>query len=229
MKKKLFAMGLGAALAAGAAFGELISWNVDALIPDNDPMGLQDTRELSGFLDVIDALEVWLKISAAPSSLAWNGDLFVTLQHDSGYAVLLNRVGVTASQPLGYGHNGFEITFAIGGLDIHNYSSYSPVFGGAGELLGTWGVDGRNVDPDLVLDTDARTDMLASFAGLDPNGNWTLFVADLNQNGAMQLDSWGLNVSAIPEPATTGLMLLGGMLLWRHGRSVARRRESTSS
>jgi hypothetical protein len=220
MKKKLFAMGLGMALAASAAMGELMSWDVDALIPDDDPTGLQDTRELSGFTDVIGTLEVWLKISAATNNLAWNGDLYVTLQHDSGYAVLLNRVGRTDSEPLGYDHNGFEITFALGGFDVHNYQANSPIFGGAGQLTGTWGVDGRNVDPGSVLASDARTDMLESFVGINPNGAWTLFVADLNQNAEMQLDSWGLNVTPIPEPGTFGLLALGAVALWRRRRRM---------
>jgi hypothetical protein len=218
MYKKLIAMGLGAALAATAALGELISWDVNALIPDNDPMGLQDTQELSGFLGAIDSLEVWLKISAATNNLAWNGDLFVSLQHDSGYAVLLNRAGRTESAPLGYGDNGFDLTFTIGALDIHTYQSQSPVFDLDGRLTGAWGVDGRNVDPDSVLDTSPRTDMLESFVGLNPNGNWTLFVADLNQNGAMQLDSWGLDVTPIPEPGTLGLLALGALALLRRRR-----------
>ena len=215
MKIKLLAMGLGATLAATAAFGELIIWEINALIPDNDPMGMQDTRVLSGFTDPIGALEVWLKISAAPSNWAWNGDLFVSLIRDDGYAVLLNRVGRTESEPLGYDGNGFEITFAIGGPDVHNYQNHSPMFDGEGRLTGTWGVDGRNVDGDLVLDTSLRTDMLASFVGLDPNGAWTLFVADMNLNGLVQLDEWGLNITPIPEPGTLGLLALGALALLR--------------
>ena len=215
MRSKLVAMGLGAALAATAAFGELIWWGVGKDIPDNDPMGLQDTQILSGFTDAIASLSVWLRIIATPADLAWNGDLYVTLQHDTGYAVLLNRVGRTESSPLGYGDNGFDLTFTIGALDVHNYLNHSPMFDGEGWLTGTWGVDGRNVDPDLVWDTSPRTDMLSSFVGLDPNGEWTLFVADMNLHGVAQLDAWGLDITPIPEPGTLSLLALGALALLR--------------
>ncbi len=219
MNKKLRVIGLGVALTASAAWGDWISWNVNALIPDNDATGLQDTRTVSGFTDVMASLEVRLRLSAAPDDLAWNGDLYVSLLHDTGFAVLLNRTGRTASSPLGYGDNGFDITFTLAGNDIHLYQTFSPTYDGDGRLLGTWGVDGRAVDADVVLDTSPRTDMLANFTGLDPNGTWTLFVADLNQNGLIQLDSWGLNIAVVPEPGTISLLVLGSLALLRRRRS----------
>ena len=51
--------------------------------------------------------------------------------------------------------------------------------------------------------------------GHQPNGDWTLFVADLNLNGTVQLDAWGLNITPIPEPGTLGLLALGALALWR--------------
>ena len=203
---------IGSALLAAPARGEVV-FTVDQAIPDNRETGLQDTQTLSGFTGAIGSLEVLLSISAADGDLAYNGDFYVTLQHDSGFAVLLNRVGRTDSNPLGYGHNGFELTFALAGPDIHLYEDYSPSYDGAGSLTGTWGVDGRNVDPDTVLGTSPRTDMLANFIGADPNGTWTIFLADLNPYGRATLDSWGLDITPIPEPGSLLLLGLGGLTL----------------
>ncbi len=110
--------------------------------------------------------------------------------------------------------------------DVHLYQNYSPDFNAQYLLTGSWGADGRNVDPDIVLDTDSRTAGLDTFNGLNPNGNWTLFVADLNQNGRASVVSWGLNVSAsIPEPATALLFGLGGMGAWMLRRNKAKSKE----
>jgi hypothetical protein len=82
-------------------------------------------------------------------------------------------------------------------------------------LTGTWGVDGRVTDPDSVLDTDTPSAFLDSFAGVDPNGSWTLFVADMSMNGVGEIKSWGLDISAtVPEPAALSILLLGIVLLW---------------
>ncbi|HBA85553.1 MAG TPA: PEP-CTERM sorting domain-containing protein [Verrucomicrobia bacterium] len=189
--------------------------NLNLAIPDNDEMGVQNTQSLNGYLNAIDTIEVSLRLSAAPADLAYNGDFYITLQHDSGFSVLLNRVGRTAGESLGYDNNGFDITFSLAASDLHLYQTFSPSYDGNGRLIGNWGADGRNVDPATVLDTDARTAGLDSFSGVNPNGNWTLFVADLNLNGNAQLDQWGLNITVIPEPATFGLLMLGCLLLLR--------------
>jgi subtilisin-like proprotein convertase family protein len=173
-------------------------------IPDNNALGISQTLELSGFTDPIESIEVRLVISETSASV-FNGDYFVTLQHDSGYAVLLNRVGRTDSNPFGYSDSGFDVTFTLSGGDIHAYQETSYTLGSSSELTGTWGVDGRETDPLQVVGTDARTATLSSFNGLDPNGNWTLFVADTSLNGEGTLESWGINVTVVPEPTTIAL------------------------
>lgn len=195
-----------------AARAEWSDWNVDTAIPDNEPMGLQNSQTLSGFTDVIGSIEVRLTLTGDP--LAFNGDFFISLQcANGGYAVLLNRVGRTESNSLGYGENGFDITFSLFASDVHLYQDYSPSYDSTGRLTGTWSPDARETDPDSVLDVDLRTANLDSFFGIDPNGVWTLFVADMNANGSATLDSWGLNIVVIPEPATLALLALGACAL----------------
>jgi len=153
--------------------------------------------------------EVYLTLDAKDADLAFNGDYYVSLQHDSGYSVLLNRVGRTASNSFGYDGNGFDVIFAFGGEDIHAYETSSFFTDAYEQLTGTWGADGRNVDPSVVLDSDDRTASLDSFIDLDPNGEWTIFLADMGSNGNGVLKEWGLNITAIPEPTAMLLCMIG--------------------
>ncbi|MCC7299658.1 MAG: PEP-CTERM sorting domain-containing protein [Verrucomicrobia bacterium] len=194
-------------------YGDWIYFGVNQGVPDNDPTGYQNTQTLTGLDPVIESIEVSLRLSGSPD--AFSGDYYVSLiGPNGGFAVLLNRVGRTSSNLLGYGDNGFDITFALGLQDVHLYQNGSPDFDAGYLLTGGWGADGRNVDPDIVLDTDSRTAGLDVFNGLNPNGNWTLFVADLNQYGTATVDSWGLNISTIPEPSSGLLLAIGGVVAW---------------
>ena len=61
---------------------------VNKTITDNNPFGVTDERTISGSaIDEIGQVNVFLNISGG-----FNGDLYVTLNHSSGYSVLLNRV-----------------------------------------------------------------------------------------------------------------------------------------
>jgi hypothetical protein len=118
---------------------------------------------------------------------------------------------------LGYSDPGFNVTFDDqGGTDIHLYSPNNT----ASPLTGTWSVDGRNVNPLTVTSADARTAFLSSFNGLDPNGSWTLFLADMSGGDQSTLASWSLEISIIPEPTTVAMMVFGVVAVgvWAHRR-----------
>jgi hypothetical protein len=141
----------------------------------------------------------------------FNGDLFGYLTHDSGFAVLLNRVGRTSGNTFGYTNSGLTLTLDdSAATDVH-------VNGGA--TTGTFQPDGRDNNPATTLDTTPRTALLSSFNGLDANGSWTLFLADVSPAGGSQfstLNDWTLvMVGTVPEPAVWALMSAGaaGMLL----------------
>jgi len=63
-------------------------------------------------------------------------------------------------------------------------------------LTGTWQPDGAGFN---------------SFLGLNPNGDWRLFLADLNGADMMTVNSWGLHLelSAVPEPSEWAAMSFG--------------------
>lgn len=200
---------------------------INTLIPDGKGSGLVNGQTLlsSQISGQITGLTLSLTISGVGTGGAYNGDLYATLQHGSGFTVLLNRPGKTAANPWGYGDNGLTLTFAdtVAAPDIHTYRT---TLGGppAGALTGTWSTDGRTADPAVVTDDPTtRTTALTDLFGLEASGQWTLFVADLEAGGQARLDSWALNidVAPVPEPGAwalaSGLGLLG-FALWRRGR-----------
>jgi len=163
------------------------------VVPDNNYSGWTDTRTIStlaGATIVPGTLEVTLNLSGG-----WNGDLYAYLVHGTGFAVLLDRVGYGGSGN-GYGDTGFNITLASSGNPIESYQDFSPSYNGFGQLLGTWQAEGA----------------LGNFNGLDPNGTWTLFIADLSAGGVTTVQSWGLQMEivAVPEVETWVAAALAG-------------------
>jgi subtilisin-like proprotein convertase family protein len=183
-------------------------------IPDADATGIADTQVISmPGADSITGLQVSLRISGG-----FNGDYYAYLRHGAtGFAVLLNRTGVSSSDPFGYSDSGFDITLSDSAAngDIHLYRTVSDPAGGV--LTGAWQPDGRNIDPSLVSDSTSRTATLNDFSGLDPNGDWTLFISDNSAFGIGTLLGWGLSITAdsnpgasVPEGGSTlALLMLG--------------------
>ncbi len=203
-------------------------------IPDNSFVGVSHEPTVStGGSGLLQSVKVSLTISSRGPEPMFNGDLYVTLRHGSGYSVLLNRVGRRADSSVGYADNGFQVTLADGAAsDIHTYrvtlggSDFVPISNAdpATPLTGSWQPDGRTSDPESVLSTSPRSASLGSFAGLDPNGEWTLFLADLSPGGLAQLESWSLELTVVPEPSAVATMaasaLLALALLRRHSARV---------
>jgi hypothetical protein len=52
-----------------------------------------------------------------------------------------------------------------------------------------------------------------SYNGLNPNGTWTLFIADLSAGAQSQLVSWELDITAVPEPVNVALGIFAGVFL----------------
>jgi hypothetical protein len=179
-------------------------------IPDGNPTGLMDIIDVTGVSGWLTNVTVSLDITGGT-----NGDYYAFLSCDNGgFAVLLNRVGKTSGNLLGYADAGFSITLDdLAAVDVHLYG------GNAGNpLTGAWRPDGRT-NVVNVLDTDPRTATLSSFNGRSPNGTWTLFIADMATDGEGTLVEWKLNFDTVPEPAALSLAALGAGLLavlrWR--------------
>ncbi len=218
MRKFFIFIVLAASLAAGrAALTETFSFNdINRAVPDGNPAGIIDGRTISSVITSISSITVGLRISGG-----YNGDLYVTLQHSSGFSVLLNRPGKTGSDAYGYGDAGFNIRFDDAAAnDVHTYQAITTP--GAGlPLTGTWQPDARNIDPTDVTASSTRSAYLSSFQGSAGSGTWTLFLADtVSGGGTATLSSWDLEITGVPEPTTIALGIFGGLAggLWGFAR-----------
>jgi hypothetical protein len=205
-----------------AEAGYSVAYAVDTVIPDDSSTGLLDSRMVS--LEPVPIAKVRIAVSLSPveGDVGFLGDLYLHVEHGGVRSVLLNRPGRRVGVPTGYDDDvAMTVTFDDGSPDIHGYR-VSPSTPLTGPLTGTFGPDARATDPSTVMDADARTLFLEGFEGMDPSGEWNLFVADLSGGGVHRLEGWALDIAVIPESGIWGV--LGGWLLWVGGREVLRRR-----
>ena len=177
--------------------------NLNEAIPDGNASGLHDVRAISSAIPHLSSVRLRLRVTGE-----FNGDLYGYVRHIRGgatnFCVLLNRPGRTAANPAGYADAGLDVVFddaAVAG-DIHRYKTNTIPPAGT-PLTGTWQPDGRRVDPEVVLDTTARTATLSSFTNADGSGEWTLFLADLASGGTNMLVNWELQLTGIATPAVS--------------------------
>lgn len=220
MKQKLLVVLAVLTLGSSAPAALSWSWNPGAPIPDANLNGWSDTRTLSGVWGFITDVNVTLNISGG-----FNGDLYVYLSHGGQTALLLNRVGRTALSGAGYGDAGFNITLSDGSADIHSYGG-----NGGSQLTGTWGADGRDIDPlasGATFDAATRQNggnPLGLFNNADPNGAWTIFVSDVSGGNQSTVVSWGLGMTTAPEPMNVAAGLFAALFGAFHLIRFARRK-----
>ncbi len=159
-------------------------------IPDANPSGISSSINVSGSGSSLSALTVTLNISDG-----YNGDLYAYLSCNGTLVTLLNRVGTGSGNPIqsafGYstaGFNNVTLDNAATGGSIHNVQN-------PGSL------------PTVSFTPDGGS--LASFNGVDPNGMWTLFFADLSSGNTSTLNGWSLDITAVPEPVNVALVIFG--------------------
>ena len=174
--------------------------------PSDPPMVFTATVSDSSILSLT-RVEVGLRLVGAPADNGFASDIFLSLNLDLGpTSVLLNRVGVTDSNPFGFFYDGWDVTFSDGAPngDIHLFDP------GTGVLTGTYEPDGRTNPIETM-----RTSLLDVFNGRPGNGDWRLAVADLSEGGEMQLVEWSITLSGtvVPEPSSFAFVAMGFGLL----------------
>jgi hypothetical protein len=142
------------------------------------------------------------------------GDLYAYLTYDNVLVPLLNRIGVgsgSGNPGTAYGNpaGSINVTLSSTGADVHWATAT------AGTISGDYAADGRVISP---LSSRGSFDAaglasLAKFNGLNPNGTWTLFIADVSSGGQSTLNSALLSITAVPEPVNVALGFFGGAML----------------
>jgi subtilisin-like proprotein convertase family protein len=192
-------------------------------IPDNNPSGVAYAFD---FTDAGQTAITDVTVSFGISG-GWNGDLYAYLSHNSDTLVLLNRVGVSASSTYGYGDPGMAITLSdAGSVNIHNYGG-----NGGSQLTGTFKADGQTTSPLAAPASFSATGGSATFGNIfgntNPQGSWTLFFADVSGGSTATLNSWSVDISAVPEPVDVALgvfaFLFGSTQVFRWCRRRAAR------
>src|SRR5437899_3577281 len=111
------------------------SYSVGATIPDGNLNGFQNSQTIDSLAGAITELNVTLNISAG-----FNGDFYAFLSHNGVTAILLNRVGRSATQPVGYPDFGFGLNSSGSPFtfddqapqDVHFYRGLAHNLNGAG-------------------------------------------------------------------------------------------------
>jgi hypothetical protein len=178
---------------------ESFTFTTNRVVPDGSASGLSDVRSVNSAIGNITSLKVRLKVTGE-----FNGDLYGYLRHSSGFTVLINRPGKTATNAFGYGDSGFNITFQDGAVNgnLHTYQNVITPPDGS-PLTGIWQPDGRNVDPDVVTEASLPTTSLTNFNGLNAAGDWTLYLADTQSGGTNMVTEWGLDITGGATPSFT--------------------------
>jgi subtilisin-like proprotein convertase family protein len=199
MKKTLIIAALVAlAVVPSQAVIYSTNWTVNAAIPDNNLSGWANSQTVNTMpAGTLQGVAVTLTLNSG-----WTGDLFAYLVNDTGYAVLLDRVG-TPGLTYGYGAGNLQIRLADDGFGTHDGfaggGSFANVhgYGGGNSSLTTWNPDNDNAG--LML--SGASGSLGSFTGGAANSTWSLYVADLSSGGVTTVQSWGLqmDIVAVPE------------------------------
>ncbi|HUA38643.1 MAG TPA: hypothetical protein VMA35_09655 [Candidatus Sulfopaludibacter sp.] len=230
IRRLLFWLCIAAGPAASGQMTTNIAFNnINLAIPANNQFGVQNSQNITGVPGSIMNIQLSLDIAGTGYG-AFNGNYFAELLNGAGgFAVLLNRVGVSSANSFGYSDNGFNVTFSDTAVqDIHFYQNFSYGLNSSGQLTGAWQPDGENISPmsnPSAFDNaqQNQTAMLSSFDGDNPNDTWTLFVADLSQGDSAEVIGWSLDITTVPEPKTTSLLAVGLIIFYGSFRHWRRR------
>ena len=211
MKKSLLSAGLVLALVA-SAHAQAVNWysgTIGMTLADNSPAGA--TFDTTGGIwssspsGLIDSVSVVLNISGG-----YNGDLFGYLVYNDGSdtrtEILLNRIGggSNSASGSGLGTGGTTtdfVTLRSAGVTLTD--------GVANGIHGVSPGTGLSVAAGSSYTPDSTRTLNETFRNMKAGGTWTLFMGDMAAGDQSALVSWGVETTAVPEPATWSLLVIG--------------------
>ena len=197
----------GTVTPSGTAAGSL----QNSALADGNVAGMWNSMDLSraGLPGPLTDIRVTLNLSGG-----YNGDLYAYLSYDGKLVPLLNRIGVSSGNAFGSSGAG------LSNVTLSDRASVNIHAAGNGVLSGSYKPDGRNLSPlSSAVSFDASgsitlDDPAFGFGGLDPNGIWTLFFADVVAGGSSAtLTGWSLEITTVPEPVNTALGVSAGVFV----------------
>lgn len=184
----------GAATANADVFGP----GAGFAIPDNNAAGAGSTIVVSGMGLVTD---VNLTITFGTGSTlgnrehTWIQDLIITLTGPGGSVLIYNREAMSPSASSSDMNGAY--TFDDGAATVF---TAAPAASG-----------------NIVSGTYRPVNALSVFNGSNPNGNWTLNIADRAGADVGDVVSWSLEI--VPTPGAAALLGLGGLASMRRRRA----------
>lgn len=142
-----------------------------------------------------------------------------------------NTIGLTSSIDLttsGQGNSisSLTLTFVLQGGDSTDLSGYLRLGNQSTSSYYdlTSLIQGQSLGAPTTYTIDFNTaGFQTAFGDLNPNDTWTLYFADTVAGDQSTLNSWSLQITAVPEPATLalgvfsgGLLLVAGLRRWKH-------------
>lgn len=200
----LTVIALMTAASASAGIFTFSSGTLNTTIPDGNPVGIASTINVSGVGNIFssgDNVSMTLNISGGN-----NGDLYAYLSYDGQIVTLLNRPGMSPGNPVGFTGAGFSVTLSDGSYGNINTSAETS----GAQVTGTFNAAGPGNVAAGAAGANASV-AFQSYNGLNPDGGWVLFVADMSGGDISQsvLNSWSLTFSAVPEPVNVALGAFG--------------------
>jgi hypothetical protein len=190
----------------GVGTGTSLGGVANPTIVDGSGIGVYNSMDLSsaGLGHSLVDIKVTLNISGGA-----NSDLYGYLSYNGTMVVLLNRIGISSGNAFGNSDAGFNVTLDSSSANIHNT---------AGGIAGsTYSADGQNISPyssagSFNVNGSSSITLDNTFGGMDPNGTWTLYFADVvHGDGDATINGWSLDITAVPEPVNVALGMFAGM------------------